>query len=172
MVALDELSKRNQASWHVEAFTPVPPAPTGVGPKPDEPSPLARRHLWPSASDDGGRFFQSPRRFAPIALIAAAVLTAAGLAIAESTHSPQLIPQGAPNSPNPRSSAPGAAVSSSTTLPGTTFPATTIERNFRAGSLGALAGKRYRRPADHVVRVRLHRRQRLHRRNLRRCGRA
>jgi hypothetical protein len=66
------------------------------------------------------------------------VLTAAGLAIAESTHSPQLIPQGAPNSPNPGSTAPRAAASSSTTLPATTFPATTLPSAPRSNATSGL----------------------------------
>jgi hypothetical protein len=136
MVALDELSKRNQASWHVEAFTAVQPAPTGVELKPGQPSPLARRHFWPAASDVGGRF-QSPRRFVPIALIAAAVLTAAGLALVEGIHSPQRIGQGTP-SPTPRTATPAAASSPSTTLPGTTLPATALPAAARSNAASGL----------------------------------
>jgi hypothetical protein len=123
MVALDELSKRNQASWHVEAFTSVHPAPTGAGPEPGQPSLSARRLLGTAAADVGGRF-QSPRRFVPITLIVVAVLIAAGLALAEGIHSPQVIRQGTPQSPKPRTTSPAAASNPSTTLPGTTLPGT------------------------------------------------
>ena len=137
MVALDELSKRNQASWHVEAFTPAPPAPTSAVPKSGQPSPWARRHLWPVAADAGGRF-QSPRRFVPITLIVVAVLTAAALALADGIHSPQAVRQGTPRSPEPRTTSPVAASNPSTTLPGTTLPGTTLPSAPRSNATSGL----------------------------------
>lgn len=121
MDALDELSKRNQANWHGEALAPVPPALTSVALTPAEPSPPVRGHFWSAAGGDGG-WFRTPRRFVPITLMIAAVLTAAGLALAESIHSPQVIRQGTSHPPNPTSTSAPAASSSSTTLPATTTP--------------------------------------------------
>jgi hypothetical protein len=123
MDALDELSKRNQASWPGEALTPVPPALTSVALTPGQPPQTARGHFWGAAGGDGG-FFQTPRRFVPITLMVAAVLTAAGLALAESIHSPQVIRQGTPHSPGPTGTSVPAASSSSTTLPATTTSST------------------------------------------------
>jgi hypothetical protein len=122
MDALDELSRRNQANWHGEALTPVPVL-TSVASTPGQPSPPARGHFWHAAGGDGG-WFQTPRRFVPITLMIAAALTAGGLALAETIHSPQVVRQGVSRPPNPSSTSAPAAPSSSTTLPATTTSST------------------------------------------------
>jgi hypothetical protein len=120
MVALDELSRRNQTNWHGGSLTSVYPAPSGVGLQPDLPPASTRGRPFRPAVERGGRF-QTSRRVVPIALMIAAVLTAGGLALAEGIHSPQQLRQGTPRPPS-QGTAPAPAVSSTST----TISATTV----------------------------------------------
>jgi hypothetical protein len=119
MEALDELSRRNQANWQGYAPTPLHPELTAVGLQPDQSRLSVGPHLFRPAVDTGGRF-QTPRRLVPIALTVVAVLTAVGLAVAESIHSPQAVRQGSPHASSPGTTPAPAASSPSTTLPATT----------------------------------------------------
>jgi hypothetical protein len=123
MVALDDLSKRNQPGWHGEAPISVLPVVSGVGMNVDHPPPSTRRRLSSAAIEVRARF-RTPGRLVPIALIVAAVLTAAGLALAESIHSPEVDRQGSSGGSTPGATPAPAASSSSTTSPATTVPST------------------------------------------------